>query len=106
MAVLNAKLYNFPSASFFLCELYSAIEEFRTLVFNYELDDLIKNDSLRLKICKLLFLIALLMDYNEIEGFEKYLIYISLPIFGFGFFFKDIYFKNTFTFDQKMFLDE
>ena len=96
---------NYMDEGFFFCKLYTSIEELKTLQFDGELDELVKNDTLRIKLCKLLFLLALLFDYNEIEGYEKYIIYMCLPIFGFGFFFKDIYFKNTFTFYQQKFLD-
>ena len=90
---------------FFFYKFYSVLQEFKTLKFDRELDDLIKNDSLRLKLSQILFLSSLLFDYEEIEGYEKYIIYIFLPILGFGFFFKDIYFKNSFLFDQNNFLD-
>ena len=97
---------NIIEEGFYFCKFYNAVEELKNLVFEgSNLEEFIKNDSLRLKLCKLLFLLSLLFDYEEIEGFEKYIIYICLPIFGFGFFFKDIYFKNTFTFNQKNFLN-
>ena len=90
---------------FFNCKFYNSLEELKTLVFDRSLEELINNDGLRLKLCQLLFLLAILLDYEEIEGFEKYILYITMPIFGFGFFFKDIYFQNTFTFSQKEFLN-
>ena len=90
---------------FFICKFYNSLEELKTLVFDRSLEELINNDSLRLKLCQLLFLLSIFLDYEEIEGFEKYIIYIALPIFGFGFFFKDIYFKNSFTFSKESFLD-
>ena len=90
---------------FFICKFYNSLEELKTLVFDRSLEELINNDSLRLKLCQLLFLLAILLDYEEIEGFEKYIIYLTIPIFGFGFFFKDIYFQNYFIFSKKHFLD-
>ena len=90
---------------FYFCKLYCYLEELKTLVFDRTLLELINNDNLRLKLCILLFLLALLFDYEEIEGYEKYIIYITLPIFGFGFFFKDVYFKNSFSFSKNSFIN-
>ena len=90
---------------FFFCKLYNSLEEIKNLEFDRTLLELINNDNLRLKLCVLLFLLALLFDYEEIDGYEKYILYITLPIFGFGFFYKDIYFKNTFTFVKNSFIN-
>ena len=90
---------------FFFCKFYKSLEELKTLEFDRSLEELINNDSLRLKLCYLFMLSAILFDYEEIEGYEKYIIYYSLPIFGFGFFYKDIYFKNSFTFVKNSFLN-
>ena len=90
---------------FYFCKLFNSLEELKTLVFDRSLNELINNDGLRLKLCILLFLLALLFDYEEIDGYEKYIIYIALPIFGFGFFFKDIYFKNSFSFVKDNFVN-
>ena len=89
---------------FFFCKFYKALEELKTLEFDRNLDELINNDSLRLKLCYLFMLCAILFDYEEIEGYEKYILYYTLPIFGFGFFYKDIYFKNSFSFKKISFL--
>ena len=90
---------------FFFCKFYSSIEELKNLQFDTSLNEFLNNDRLKLKLSQLLFLICLLFDYEEIEGYESYIIYMSLPIYGFGFFYKDIYFKNTFTFFQDKFLE-
>ena len=95
---------NIMDEGFFYCKFYNILEELKSLSFDRDLIDFIQNDSLRLKLCQLFFLLALLLDYEEIEGYEKYIIYIALPIFGFGFFFKDIYFQNSFIFKKANFL--
>ena len=91
---------------FFFCKFYSCLEELKNLKFDMSLNEILNNDRLKIKLCQIIFLICLLFDYEEIEGYEKFIIYMSLPIYGFGFFYKDIYFKNTFTFFKDKFLLE
>ena len=90
----------------YFCEFYNLLDQIKRCEFDISYDLLIKNDNIRLKICQLLFLIPMLFDYDEIEGYEKYIIYMILPIWGFGFFFKDLYIKTHFLYNKDKFLEE
>ena len=96
------KLNIITKETYFL-RLYKVIREFITFKFQDPIQDIIQLDNAKLKTCEILFLFTILFDYEEIEGYEKYIIYMVLPIYAFGFFLKNIYFMTSFYFEQKIF---
>ena len=98
------KLNIITKETYFL-RLYKVIREFITFKFQDPIQDIIQLDNAKLKSCEILFLFTILFDYEEIEGYEKYIIYMVLPIYAFGFFLKNIYFMTSFYFEQKIFLE-
>ena len=98
------KLNIITKETYFL-RLYKVIREFITFKFQDPIQDIIQLDNAKLKTCEILFLFTILFDYEEIEGYEKYIIYMVLPIYAFGFFLKNIYFMTSFYFEQKIFLE-
>ena len=89
----------------YFIKIYEAIKELKTLKFDVDLTKIIQWDEINLKTCNLLFLFSILFEYNEIEGYEKYILYMVLPIYAFGFFLRNIYYKTSFLFNQKEFLE-
>ena len=94
---------NVINSDTYICRLFKMIKEFKTQKFEKHIEEIVQNDNAKLKTCELLSLFALLFEYEQIEGYEKYIIYMVLPIYVFGFFFKSIYFKTSFEFSPKIF---
>ena len=88
----------------YFLRLYNMIKDFRNLQFDISVDALIQLDNIKLRTCEMLLLFSILFEYNEVEGYEKYILYMVLPIYSFGFFFRNIYYGTSFLFSQKEFL--
>ena len=89
----------------YFCRLFKMINEFKTLKFEKYIEEIVQADSVKLKTWELLSLLSLLFEYEQIEGYEKYIKYMVIPIYAFGFFFKSIYFLTSFGFSKKDFLE-
>ena len=89
----------------YFMKLYQNLKEFITTKFNIPIKDLIQLDNVKLKTCEILLILSILFEYKYIEGYEKYIIYIVLPIYAFGFFLRNIYYLTSFNFNQKVFLE-
>ena len=85
--------------------LYKMLKEIKTLEFDMTIDALIQLDNIKLRTCEILLLFSILFEYNEVEGYEKYIMYMVLPIYAFGFFFRNIYYGTSFLFKQSVFLE-
>ena len=86
-------------------KLYHAIKKFKSLTSDVPFHSLIQLNKIKLAASELLLVLIILFEYNQIEGYEKYIIYMLLPIYSFCFFLKNIYFKSHFAFDKKEFLE-
>ena len=89
----------------YFLRLFKMLKEFITLKFDIPIKDIIQLDNVKIKTCEILLLLTILFEYKDIEGYEKYIIYMVLPIYAFGFFLRNIYFLTSFKFNQKVFLD-
>ena len=101
---LMLKLDIIIKENYFL-RLFKMLKEFITSKFDIPIKDIIQLDNVKLKTCEILLLLTILFEYKDIEGYEKYIIYMVLPIYAFGFFLRNIYFLTSFKFDQKVFLE-
>ena len=106
--ILSMKLMNrldiIEKEKYFL-RFYKMIKEIRTLEFDISIDALIQLDNIKLRTCEILLLFSILFEYNNVEGYEKYILYMVLPIYAFGFFFRTIYYKTSFFFSKNEFLE-
>ena len=59
---------------------------------------LINNEQFTIFLSGILFLICVLFDYEEIKGYEKYIIYLFLPVFSFSYYFRKLYLDNSLSF--------
>ena len=101
---LMLKLDIIVKENYFL-RLYKILQEFITFKFETPIKDIIQLDNVKLKTCEILLLLSIFFDYENIEGYEKYILYMVIPIYAFGFFLRNIYFMTSFYFDQKIFLE-
>ena len=101
---LMFKLDLMMKESFFL-SFYRKLNEMLTYKFSSPIQTILQLDSVRLRTFELLLALSLFFDYEQIEGYEKYIMHQVLPIYAFGFFFKNIYFKTSFLFRQQYFLE-
>ena len=46
----------------------------------------------------ILFLICIFFEYDDIKGYEKYILYLFLPLFSFSYYFRKLYLDNNLTF--------
>ena len=94
---------------FFYFYFHNIIKGLKSLTFepsmNTSVHSLIQLNVIKLKTSELLFFLTDLFEYNQIEGYEKYILYMLLPIYSFGFFLKNIYLKTHLIFDKKIFLE-
>ena len=88
----------------YFMRLFQIIREFKLFQFEYTIEYLIQLDSMKSKTCEILLLLSFFFDYEQIEGYEKYIIYMLLPMYAFGFFLKKIYILNHFRFNEEVFL--
>ena len=100
---LMLKLNIILKEKYFL-RLFAMFKELKTYTFEYSIDYLIQLDNAKLKTSEILMLISFFFDYEQIEGYEKYIIYLILPFYAFGFFLKSIYFLTSFKFIKSIFL--
>ena len=59
---------------------------------------LINNEQFSIFLSGILFLICVLFEYDEIKGYEKYIIYLFLPVYSFSYYFRKLYLDNSFSF--------
>ena len=88
----------------YFMRLFQIIREFKLFQFENPIEYIIQLDGMKSKTCEILLLLSFFFDYEQIEGFEKYIIYMLLPIYAFGFFLKIIYIINHFRFNEEVFL--
>ena len=101
---LMLKLNIIIKEKYFL-RLYHMFKELKTYTFDYSIDYLIQLDNAKLRTSEMLMLISFFFEYEQVEGFEKYVIYLILPFYAFGFFLKSIYFLTSFRFNKAIFLE-
>jgi hypothetical protein len=101
---LMLKLNIIIKEKYFL-RLYHMFKELKTYTFDYSIDYLIQLDNAKLRTSEMLMLISFFFEYEQVEGFEKYIIYLILPFYAFGFFLKSIYFLTSFRFNKAIFLE-
>ena len=88
----------------YILRLFKMLKEFITLKFDQPIKDIIQLDNVKLRTCEILLLLTILFDYENIQGYEKYILYMMIPIYAFGFFLKNIYFMTSFCFEEEIFL--
>ena len=59
---------------------------------------MINNDQFNIILSGILFLLCVFFEYEQIEGYEKYIIYIFLPVFSFAYYFRKLYLDNSLSF--------
>jgi hypothetical protein len=64
----------------YFLRLYKILQGFITFNFETPIKDIIQYDNARLKTCEILFLLSIFFDYENIEGYEKYILYMMIPI--------------------------
>ena len=73
-------------------------------VYNLELNKgkmrMINNDHFRVLLSGILFLACVFFDYEDIEGYEKYILLLFLPVLNFGYFLRKLYLDNSFSFNK------
>ena len=89
----------------YFMRLFVMVKELKTYTFEYSIDYLIQLDNAKLRTSEMLMLMTFFFEYEEIEGYEKYIIYSILPFYAFGFFLKSIYFLTSFRFNKSIFLN-
>ena len=83
----------------FCLNIYNLLLQLKNLNF-YEVDlrKIIENDYCKFILAELLFLLCVFFNYSNIEGYEKYILLIFMPLNGFGYFLRKIYLDNSFSF--------
>ena len=73
-------------------------------VYNLELNKgkmrMINNDHFRVLLSGILFLACVFFDYEDIEGYEKFILLLFLPVLNFGYFLRKLYLDNSFSFNK------
>ena len=59
---------------------------------------MINNDQFNIILSGILFLLCVFFEYEQIEGYEKYIIYLFLPVFSFAYYFRKLYLDNSLSF--------
>ena len=65
---------------------------------NKNISTMINNDQFNILLSGILFLTCVFFEYQEIEGYEKYIIYMFLPIYSFSYYFRKLYLDNSLSF--------
>ena len=65
---------------------------------NKNISTMINNDQFNIILSGILFLLCVFFEYEEIEGYEKYIIYLFLPVFSFAYYFRKLYLDNSLSF--------
>ena len=65
---------------------------------NKNISTMINNDQFTIILSGILFLLCVFFEYEEIEGYEKYIIYLFLPVFSFAYYFRKLYLDNSLSF--------
>ena len=65
---------------------------------NDNISSMINNDQFNIILSGILFLICVFFEYDDIKGYEKYILYLFLPIYSFSYFFRSLYLKNSLSF--------
>ena len=89
----------------YILQLYKLLNEFRTYKFDTSVQKIVQSEYMKLMTCEILSLLTLFFDYEQIEGYEKYILYMVLPLYAFGFYFRELYFKKSFGFEPEYFLE-
>ena len=87
----------------YFCQLYKLIKQCLSIQFDFSIDNLIQINRIKIITCEILFLLTVFFEYEEIEGYEKYILYYTMPIYAFGFFLKEIYLKTSLKFNKDVF---
>jgi len=62
------------------------------------ISNLIINNQFTNLLSGILFLICVFFEYDDIKGYEKYILYLFLPLFSFSYYFRKLYLDNNLTF--------
>ena len=62
------------------------------------ISNLIINNQFTNLLAGILFLICVFFEYDDIKGYEKYILYLFLPLFSFSYYFRKLYLDNNLTF--------
>ena len=62
------------------------------------ISNLIVNNQFNILLSGILFLICIFFEYDDIKGYEKYILYLFLPLFSFSYYFRKLYLDNSLTF--------
>ena len=62
------------------------------------ISNLIINNQFTNLLSGILFLICIFFEYDDIKGYEKYILYLFLPLFSFSYYFRKLYLDNNLTF--------
>ena len=81
----------FLNFNFLLYHLYNIIQ-------TKDIFLMINNDQFKIIFSGILFLLCIFFEYEEIEGYEIYILYMFLPLFIFTYYFRKIYLDNSLSF--------
>ena len=68
---------------------------------NKNIPTMINNDQFNIILSGILFLLCVFFEYEEVEGYEKYIIYLFLPVYSFAYYFRKLYLNNSLTFGKE-----
>ena len=68
---------------------------------NKNIPTMINFDQFNIILSGILFLLCVFFEYEEIEGYEKYIIYLFLPVYSFAYYFRKLYLNNSLTFAKE-----
>ena len=68
---------------------------------NKNIPKMINFDQFNIILSGILFLLCVFFEYEEIEGYEKYIIYLFLPVYSFAYYFRKLYLNNSLTFAKE-----
>ena len=68
---------------------------------NTNISTMVNNDQFNIILSGILFLLCVFFEYEEIKGYEKYIIYLFLPVFSFAYYFRKLYLNNSLSFAKE-----
>ena len=82
----------------FFANFYLLLYRMHNLNRIKNISNLIIDDQFTNILSGILFLICVFFEYDGIKGYEKYILYLFLPLFSFSYYFRKLYLDNSLTF--------